>query len=129
MDRGNEKVAHLFSFYHPAILRMIRMTVKAATKNGIPVGLCGEMAGDPMSTILLLGMGINEFSVSPIMLLKIKQMLRSMSMSEAKKVAVNSLKLKTVAEVEKYVQSVTYKLFPKLDDDNFFRDGISNLNN
>src|SRR3954470_2802661 len=87
VDRLNEKIAHLYEPTHPAILRLIRMTVEAARKNGIWVGVCGEMAGDPLVAPLLLGLGVEELSVAPLNVPKIKFLIRRMKMNEAKELA------------------------------------------
>src|SRR5213076_1835535 len=65
VDRLNEKIAHLYQPTHPAILHLIKMTVDAGHKHGIWVGLCGEMAGDPKLTPLLIGLGVDELSAAP----------------------------------------------------------------
>lgn len=120
VDRGNPKVAYLYNFFHPAVLRLIEMTVKAGNNHKIPVSMCGEMAGDPSATILLFGIGIKEFSVSPVMMLKIKQILRCLEFSEAQKIAGNCLKMQTAEEIESYMRNVMLELFPNMDEDNFF---------
>ncbi len=64
IDRGNEKIAYLYQPSHPAIIRLIKMTCDAARNAGIPVGICGEMGGDPIATIVFIGLGIDEMSMS-----------------------------------------------------------------
>jgi len=78
VDRLNEKIAHLYEPTHPAILRLIHMTVEAARKNGIWVGVCGEMAADPQIAPLLLGLGVEELSVAPLSVPRIKFLIRRM---------------------------------------------------
>ena len=121
VDRGNARVANLYNSFHPAVLRMIKTTVQACNKNSIPVGLCGEMAGDPFATILLFGLGITEFSASPIMLSKIKQILKSIKLKDAKKVSNRCLRFQTTKEVETYMQDVMRDIFPRMDEDDFFQ--------
>jgi len=78
VDRGNEKVAHLYSPAHPAILKLLKMTITAAEENNIKVGICGEMGGEVEYTILLLGLGLREFSVAPAMIIpEVKKIIRS----------------------------------------------------
>ncbi len=84
IDRINEHVAYMYQPFHPAVLRMIRMVVEGAKKNGIPVALCGEMAEDPLCTLCLLGLGINELSMNSLGVPLIKKVIRSMSMAEAR---------------------------------------------
>jgi phosphotransferase system enzyme I (PtsI) len=83
IDRGDEQVAHLYNPLHPAVLRLIQFTTEAALRNRIPVSLCGEIAGDPRYTALLLGLGIRELSMSPIKLPRIKQRVRSIELAAA----------------------------------------------
>ncbi|HKQ39933.1 MAG TPA: phosphoenolpyruvate--protein phosphotransferase, partial [Verrucomicrobiae bacterium] len=87
VDRLNEKIAHLYEPTHPAILKLIHMTVEAARKNGIWVGVCGEMAADPQVAPLLLGLGVEELSVAPLSVPRIKFLIRRMKMSEARELA------------------------------------------
>lgn len=83
IDRGDEQVAHLYNPLHPAVLRLIQFTTEAALRNRIGVSLCGEIAGDPRYTALLLGLGIRDLSMSPIKLPRIKQRVRSIELSAA----------------------------------------------
>ncbi|MFC1732635.1 phosphoenolpyruvate--protein phosphotransferase [candidate division KSB1 bacterium] len=121
VDRTNAKVAKYYNVYDPSVLRLIRMTVKAAEKNKIPVGMCGEMAGDPLATALLLGLGIKEFSVSPVMLLMIKQILRSLSLAEAEKISRKCLRLHKTDDIVAYLRKEMTGFFPKMDEEYFFR--------
>lgn len=78
VDRANEQVAHLFDPLHPAVLRLIQFTIGAALRARIPISICGEMAGDPRYTALLIGLGLRELSMTPSSILKVKQRLRGM---------------------------------------------------
>jgi len=120
VDRSNTKVSNLYNAFHPAVLRMIKHTVQIARKYNIPVGLCGEMAGDPLAALLLFGLGIAEFSVSPIMLLRIKQILRSIEFLEAQKISNRCLRLSSSEEIEDYLHHTMHILFPGMDEDNYF---------
>jgi phosphotransferase system enzyme I (PtsI) len=73
IDRSDHEVASLYEPFHPAVLRLIGMTIRTARKAGTPVAVCGEMAGDWAATRLLLGMGLTEFSMHPASLLRVKQ--------------------------------------------------------
>ena len=86
-DRTNEKVSHLYEPTHPAILRLIKMTVDAAHANGIWVGVCGEIAGDPVLTPLLLGLGVDELSAAPAVLDQVKYIIRRVKLDEARALA------------------------------------------
>ena len=83
IDRGDEQVAHLYNPLHPAVLRLIQFTAEAALRNRIPVSLCGEMAGDPRYTALLLGLGIRELSMAPIKIGRIKSRVRRIDLAAA----------------------------------------------
>ncbi len=83
IDRGDEQVADLYDPFHPAVLRLIQFTIAAAWRANISVSLCGEMAGDPKATALLLGLGLREFSMAPSRLLQVKQEALSVAMPKA----------------------------------------------
>ena len=87
VDRLNEKIAHLYEPTHPGILRLIKMTVDAGLAHGIWTGICGEMAGDLAAVPLLLGLGVSELSVTPSMVPRVKMLIRSIEISEARKLA------------------------------------------
>jgi phosphotransferase system enzyme I (PtsI) len=115
IDRLNEKIAHLYEPTNPAILRLIKMTVDAAHKHGIWVGVCGEMAGDPVMTPLLLGLGVDELSVAPPNIPQIKFLIRRLKLSEARELAEFALESESGAEVlaraETYARGVAPSLF------------------
>jgi phosphotransferase system enzyme I (PtsI) len=83
IDRTDEQVAYLYTPLHPAVLRLIQFTVEAAERRGIPVGVCGEMAGDPRYSALLLGLGLRELSMAPRNIPRVKQRIRSLDMVAA----------------------------------------------
>lgn len=101
VDRMNEKVNNLYCPFHPGVLRLVARVIDVANKAGGEkfVGMCGEMASDPLATLLLLGLGLQEFSVNPSSLLKIKKIITSVEMTYARKVAEHAMKLKTSGEV------------------------------
>ena len=106
VDRGNEKVAYLYEPAHPGVLRLIRMTIENAHKAGIWVGICGEMASEPSYAFLLLGMGIDELSVSASALPKVKYLLRSVSRADAQQAVEEISTMATYSEVEKFVNKI-----------------------
>lgn len=114
VDRGNENVAQLYTAYHPAILRMIRSAVLAAHEAGIPVALCGEMAGDPLATLLLVGLELDELSVSPVVLPEIKKIIRSTNSETARNVAGQVFQYNTAEEVENHLMETMKELFADL---------------
>ena len=86
-DRGDEEVANIYDPTHPSVLKLIKLTVSSAKDNNIPVSICGEMAGDTLFTMLLVGLNINSLSMGISSILKIKQFLNYLSFSEAKKIS------------------------------------------
>ena len=104
--RVNEKIAHLYEPTHPGILRLIKATVDAGQTQGIWTGICGEMAGDPLATVLLVGLGLDILSMSPGLLPEVKEIIRSISLDEANRVASRCLEFETGAEVRDHLKSV-----------------------
>lgn len=117
VDRGNDIVSGLYQEFHPAVIRFLRRIIERGKKGNVWVGMCGEMAGDPLATMLLLGLGLEEFSVVPSVLPEIKKIIRSVKFKEAKKVAKYVLKLQTEGEIESYLKSVMKKKFPDIPID------------
>jgi phosphotransferase system enzyme I (PtsI) len=113
VDRGNEKIAHLYRGFHPAVLKLIKQSIDAAHRNGIWVGLCGEMAADPLATMLLVGMGVDELSTSAMAIPEIKKIIRSVNLEEAKDHARQVLKLSTLKEIERFLSDAYAKRFAK----------------
>lgn len=106
-DRMNEKVSYLYQPYNPAILRLIQMVIEAAHKEQKWVGMCGEMAGDEFAVPLLLGLGLDEFSMSATSILKTRSLLKQLSATEMQVLAAQALQLATAEEVlEKVKQAV-----------------------
>jgi phosphotransferase system enzyme I (PtsI) len=114
VDRDNSYVASLFQQFHPAVLRTIKMIIDAGHRRHVWVGMCGEMAGDPLATVLLLGLGIDELSVVPTVLPEIKKIIRSVRYREARRVANKVLTLSSADEVRKYLRSVMKEKLPKV---------------
>ena len=106
VDRTNEKIAEMHTPYHPAVLRLIKRTIDAAHAEDIWVGMCGEAAGEELLLPFLLGAGLDEFSMSAVSILKIKELLTKWTYSEAKEVSEKVLDLATVNEVEGFLQSI-----------------------
>jgi phosphoenolpyruvate-protein phosphotransferase (PTS system enzyme I) len=114
-DRTNENVAALYSAGDPAVLRLIQMVVSAARKHGIDVNVCGEMSGEPIYAMLLLGMGLRQLSVTPHHIPEIKKIIRSVSIEEATYVAEESLRLETARDVNNYLREQTRRILPEVD--------------
>ncbi len=100
IDRVNNEVNYLYDPLHPAVLRLIQTTLAAGKQAGIPVAMCGEMAGDPKYTRLLLGMGLTEFSLHPNNLLQVKKIIMESNMAELLELAAAALKAKSGPEVQ-----------------------------
>ncbi len=103
VDRSNRRVADLYEPLHPAVLSALHTTIEAGKKEGKRVGMCGEMAGDPLSALLLLGMGLEEFSMGSLYVPVIKKTIRSISYQAAKSAAQIVLQMDTVGEIKKYL--------------------------
>ena len=115
-DRNNEHVADLYTPADPSVLRLIRMVVEAAKPAGVDVNVCGEMSGDRLFTILLLGMGMRQLSVTPWNIPEIKRIIRLISMAEAEKVAREVLELASAIEVSNYLHGQLRRLLPEVAD-------------
>ena len=103
-DRTNPKVASLSNAFYPAVLRLIKMIIDAAHAEGKWVGMCGELAGEPLAAPILLGLGLDEFSMSPPMVPTVKQILRSLNAQEMKALADAVLQLETPQEIQAAVK-------------------------
>jgi len=113
VDRGNEAIAELYEPLHPAVLRAIRTVVEAGQRFGIRVGICGEMAGEPLYAVLLVGLGLTEMSVSPYLVPEIKTILRASTYDEAVTLAQRCLGLATPSEVRTVVLEFMSRRFPQ----------------
>jgi phosphotransferase system enzyme I (PtsI) len=103
VDRSNEYVSYLYKPLHPSVLRLIKFIIDAAAKEGKDVAICGEMAADPLSAIVLLGFGLKKFSMNPIFIPRIKKALRAVEYKTARRVVHQALALKTAQEIEEYL--------------------------
>ncbi len=111
VDRGNERIAYLYEPFHPGVLRLIQMTIENGHNQGIPVGMCGEMASDPLATVILVGMGLDEFSMSPISIPEIKKIIRSVTLLEAEEVVGNIMEMNSYGEIDKYIRDWMVRKF------------------
>ncbi|MDD4870529.1 MAG: phosphoenolpyruvate--protein phosphotransferase, partial [Kiritimatiellae bacterium] len=114
VDRGNERVAYLYEPTHPAVLKLIQMTIDAGHRNGIWVGVCGEMAADPLMTPLLLGMGVDELSVSSAVVPLVKDAVRCVRHSGAKELAKIALSCKSAVEVLSHCRRMMNEVAPEI---------------
>ena len=104
-DRMSEKVSYLYQPMNPSLLRLIKLTIDGAHSQGKWCGMCGEMAGDPISAPVLLGLGLDEFSMSATSILKARKIINSLSFEEMKKMANDAINLETMDEVQSLVKS------------------------
>ena len=114
VDRMNEKIAHLYEPTHPAIVRLIKMTVEAAHARNVWVSVCGEMAGDPMYTALLMGLGVDELSAAPPLLARIKYLIRRLKLSESKELAAFALNCESPSEIAARCRELATQAAPGL---------------
>jgi phosphotransferase system enzyme I (PtsI) len=113
VDRTNEKVAGLFCPAHPAVLKLIRDTIRAGARNSISVSVCGEMAGDPMYTLLLLGLGLNTFSMNGPDIPEVKKIIRSTTMEDARQIARKVMAFDSERQVMHFLREETRKIIPE----------------
>jgi phosphotransferase system enzyme I (PtsP) len=103
VDRDNARVAGLYDNLHPAMLKTIAHIVENGHQSGRPVNLCGEMAADPGAAVLLLGMGVDNLSASPVSVPRVKWAIRSFTLAEARELARQALELDTVGQIRRLI--------------------------
>jgi phosphotransferase system enzyme I (PtsI) len=120
IDRINEQVAYLYEPLHPAVLRLLRSVVSAAHNEGIWISMCGEMAGDPLHALFLVGLGLDELSMTPGAIPLMKRIIRSVTYGQAAEVAQRVFACATAAEVEGLLRQEMRARFPEY----FARDAL-----
>ena len=127
VDRINENVAHLYQPFHPSVIRSLKQIFVAANKVGKKVSICGELGGDPMATMLLLGLGkLEDLSMEPHSIPKVKKIIRLIRLDEARQMADHVLNLKTVEEISRFIAEEMRTRFPDdFDRDLSFREKIT----
>jgi len=113
IDRSNENVGYLYEPLHPALLRLIKGVIDAGKRGGIPVSLCGEMASDPIYAVVLLGLGLEIFSMNPSAIPVIKNLIRSVRYRDCRRMAELALQKKTAQEIEEFVIESVAMRFPE----------------
>jgi phosphotransferase system enzyme I (PtsI) len=103
VDRSNEYVSYLYKPLHPSVLRLVKFVIDAAFRAGKDVTVCGEMAADPLSAIVLLGFGLRTFSMNPIFIPRVKKALRSVDMKTVRRVVRQAMTLRTAQEIEEFL--------------------------
>jgi phosphotransferase system enzyme I (PtsI) len=104
VDRGNNKIAHLYQNLHPSIIRFLKQTIEAAHKRNIPVSICGEMCGDPLSIVILLGLQVDQFSCSPNMMPEVKRVIRSVTVDECRALVRRVMRYAKTSDIETEIQ-------------------------
>jgi phosphotransferase system enzyme I (PtsI) len=112
VDRINEHVSYLYEPLHPAVLRIIRWVVRSGHEAGIPVAICGEMAAEPVYAVVLLGLGLDEFSMNPVSIPKVKKVIRKARFEEARSLVEQLFQFPTASEIECFVRDWMAKRFP-----------------
>ncbi|MBW2598625.1 MAG: phosphoenolpyruvate--protein phosphotransferase [Deltaproteobacteria bacterium] len=113
IDRVNERVTYLYEPLHPAILRMIRQVVDAGHNAGIKVAMCGEMAGDPLCTPILLGLELDGLSMTPLAIPRVKKIIRNSTVRESKELLKKVMTISTAQEIEECVKDYMIQRFPE----------------
>ena len=113
-DRTNEHVASLYNAGDPSVLRLIEKVINAAGKHNIEVCVCGEMSGDPIYTMFLLGLGLRQLSMTPQNIPEIKKIIRSITIEEAKVVALEAMRFETARDVNNYLREQTRRILPEV---------------
>jgi phosphotransferase system enzyme I (PtsI) len=112
IDRVNERVSYLYEPLHPAVLRLVKRVVDAGHHAGIEVAMCGEMAGEPLYTMILLGLELDELSMNSLVIPRVKKIIRAVTMKECRALLKKILTMSTAAEIEYYVRNYMIKKFP-----------------
>jgi phosphotransferase system enzyme I (PtsI) len=112
VDRGNERVSRFYTPNHPAVLRLLRDIIRTCARAGVDCSLCGEMAGEPLYTLLLLGLGLRSFSMAPRNVPEVKRLIRLAAVSQAERVARKAMTFETERQVLNYLRDTTKKLLP-----------------
>ncbi len=112
VDRGNERVSQFYTPSHPAVLHVLRDVVKTCTKRSVSCSLCGEMAGEPLYTMFLLGIGLRELSMAPANIPEVKKLIRLVSIPQTQRIARRALSFDTERQVTNYLRDETRKLLP-----------------
>ena len=113
IDRSNENVSYLYEPLHPALLRLIKGIIDAGKKAGIPVSMCGEMAADPIYAIILIGLGLEVFSMNPSSIPAIKNVVRSVRYRDCRRIAETALEKRTAQEIEEFIIESVAMRFPE----------------
>ncbi len=106
VDRGNPKVSSLYSHFNPSVLRLIKFVIDSAHKNGIPVGMCGEAASEPALIPVLVGMGLDDFSMNPSSVLRARSIVNKTVKAQMAEKAELLLSMATAEEIENFLKNL-----------------------
>ncbi len=112
VDRGNNRIAHLYEPTHPAMLRMLRQVIEEGHRQGLKVGVCGEIAGEPLYVPLLVGMGVDELSVAAASIPRVKEVIRRLNFSETQELAAATLHATRSREVLAMLNALVQRIDP-----------------
>jgi phosphotransferase system enzyme I (PtsI) len=113
IDRINERVTYLYEPLHPAVIRLVKQVVETGHHAGIRVAMCGEMAGDPLYTMILIGLELDELSMNPLAIPRVKKIIRAVTFEESKALAREALMFSSATEIRQHVESYMEKRFPE----------------
>ncbi len=113
IDRVNERVNYLYDTLHPSILRLIKQVADVGRNSGIPVAMCGEMAGDPVNIPILVGLGLQELSMDPLSIPLIKKFIRSVTMEECMELTAESFEMEDAADIRRFTEKWIRSRFPE----------------
>jgi phosphotransferase system enzyme I (PtsI) len=113
VDRSNKDVANLYTAADPAVIRLIDMAVKTASAHDRPISMCGQMCGNPLYTMLLLGIGLRTLSVTPAAIPEVKRVCRSVSTPQCERVAAQVRTLENARDIKTYLKEELSKVFPE----------------
>jgi phosphotransferase system enzyme I (PtsI) len=114
VDRSNKDVANLYTASDPSVLRLINMAVRTAGQSGVPISMCGQMCGNSMYTMLLLGLGLRSLSLTPAGIPEVKQVCRRVAIADCERVAQRALELESARDVRTYLKEELSKVMPEL---------------
>jgi len=113
VDRGNERVAHLYSAHNPAVIKLIHQVVRAARRHNVEVSLCGEMAGTPIYCQLLLGLGLRRLSMASVEIPSIKKIIRATSIERCRMIARRVIEFDADRQVLNFLRDQLRDVFPE----------------
>jgi len=116
VDRGNERIASLYSSAHPAVIQLVREVIRTANRSKFPVSLCGEMAGETDFVMLLLGLGLRQFSMTPPALPEVKKVIRSVTIDQCQRVARRAAAFESDRQVLNFLRDEVAKVIPEVLD-------------